>query len=210
MKDFTTRELTAQSIIVLGSCLGVSLLVLQPMKARLSAENHQLASNQSLVAQHHRTSTARDDARHTSYFTAISSRIETLARPAHTAASLHDALMRIAAETGVRIEAVEPRHIAIPEPPPAAALPDPAAPPSNALPINILSASINGSGSYEAVSSFLTRLDEMGLTRLLTAQIAPSTGKDGTPVARFTLTSAHFAFAIPADTTRTSIPGGDS
>jgi len=204
VKGPSTRQLVSQGVIVTAVSAGLSLGMLQPLKATLNAERAQLAADQSLVAQHQAMQVKQEDPERRARHTVLRTRLKELASPADSAASLHNTLMTLALEAGVTIEGVEPRQITVPV---TAANPAQALP---ASPTNALSAHITGRGSYESIAAFLARLERTGLTRLLGGQLTPQSNDNGEPTARFTLTSVHFGFSVPAAPAQAMVTGGGS
>lgn len=205
MKAPSARELMSQTVIVLAVCAGVSLGVLQPLKSRLSAERAQLAADQSLVAQHQAMRFHREEPPRRARNERLRAQLREMAAPAESAASLHNTLMMMARETGVTIEAVEPRQITAP-----ASAPGGAGAASLSAPTSAFSAGITGQGSYEAIAAFLCRLEKTGMARLVSGQVSPQHGAGVEPAARFALTTVHFGFSAPDAPAQAAASGGGS
>jgi len=200
----------SQAVIVLAVCAGVSLGVLQPLKNRLSAERAQLAAGQSLVVQNQAMQVKPNDPQLAARNKRLYAHLRGLATTSDSAASLHNTLMTLARETGVVIEAVEPRQLAVPPPaPPAVAIPGAMTPTASPVaPSSAFSAGITGQGTYEAIAAFLGRLEEAGLARLVSGQVTPQHSAGGEPAARFALTTVHFGFSVPTTHARAAATGG--
>lgn len=192
----------AELCIAVAVCAGASALIIDPMRARTSAKQQivdESMGSADAAALHPALIEAGDDARVAAEAIADRSRL------GRDESAIYAQIARLAFETGVRIDQVDP--LRRPYAPPRAGG-DAAEDRSPARPGDTrIQCVVNAAGSYADVARFLRALSDADwycdLTSLMIVPV-PELGPDEVAI---TLTTMHFAFdASPMD----PLPAGDA
>ncbi|MFM9957167.1 MAG: hypothetical protein ACKVZJ_03760 [Phycisphaerales bacterium] len=189
------RALVSQCVVGSACLVGLALGVLEPLHSAHRDAITQFEEAQWLAARAGEMSArmpalTAEQAEFAQEVEAVTSR----SVPARDTARLNAGIEEIAARAGVNVERTQPRETTVLAATNASAAPGVGAP--AVRPDAALGFSIDVSGSYGGLASFLRSLEEeLGFTRVLSLRVTPE-GEHEDRV-RATITTAHYAFSLP-------------
>ena len=187
-----SRSLVAQALIIGALCAGVSLGVIDPLKARLEAATARLEEARQVAARAGEiASSAPEIIRRQQLTESRRSSVSAQCDLASDASRLNDTITALASSAGVAVQRTQPREQPVVAPAPR---------PDGRKPIaasRITEFSIEAAGSYASMATFIDALEhKTGFTRIATLHLTRA--EEHKDVVKATILSSHYAFRPPA------------